>query len=344
VRLTGATLGIGSAVLFGAAMPLSKPLLDHTDAWMLAGLLYLGSGVGLGAYRLVARLPRPQLRRSDVIWLGGAILSGGIVAPVLLMFALARMSASGASLLLNAEGVFTALLAWLVFREHVGRRIAIGMILIAAGAITLSWPTQFEPLDLLPTALVLAACLAWAVDNNLTRRAADLDATWVAATKGLVAGVVNLALALMLGASLPPLGQAGMAMVVGLVTYGISLVLFVLALRQVGTARTGAYFSTAPFIGAILALLMGEQVDVRLAATALLMGFGVWLHLTERHDHEHEHAELEHSHGHVHDEHHRHLHETTESPGKPHVHMHRHERLRHKHPHFPDSHHLHRHD
>lgn len=325
-------------------MPLSKFLLGRTDPWILAGLLYLGSGVGLGAYRVLARLPRPALAPRDLGWIGGAILSGGIVAPVLLMFALGMMKASSTSLLLNAEGVLTALLAWLAFREHIGRRIAFGMVLIALGAITLSWPTRLEPLALLPTALVLAACLAWAIDNNLTRRAAELDATWVAATKGLVAGLVNLALALFAGARLPPLSQATLAMATGLVTYGISLVLFVLALRQVGTARTGAYFSTAPFVGAVLAVLMGEPADPLLLAAALLMGAGVWLHLTERHEHEHQHEPLDHTHEHVHDDHHRHPHDpSVTDSGEPHAHPHRHEPLRHKHPHFPDVHHLHRH-
>ena len=345
VRLSGASQAIGAAVLFGAATPLCKALLGQVDPWMLAGLLYLGSGLGLGAYRLLTRSPRPTMSRQDLGWVAGAVLTGGVVAPVLLMFALGRMDASGASLLLNAEGVFTALLAWLVFREHIGRRVALGMGLIAAGALALNWPRHSQPLALLPAALVLAACLAWAIDNNLTRRAADLDATWVAAAKGLAAGTVNLTLALFAGAHFPSIAQTGLVMVTGLTTYGISLVLFVLALRQLSTARTGAYFSTAPFIGAILALLMGEPADLRLLAAALLMGLGVWLHLTERHEHEHEHEPIEHSHEHVHDEHHRHAHELNEpaADGSPHTHAHRHAVLRHKHPHFPDSHHQHRH-
>ncbi len=331
-------------MLFGGAIPLSKLLLGQTAPWMLAGLLYMGAGLGLGLYRLLTRQARPTLTGKDMGWIGGAILSGGIVAPLLLMFALGMMNASSASLLLNAEGVFTALLAGLVFREHIGRRIAFGMVLIAIGAITLSWPTRGEPLALLPSALVLAACLAWAIDNNFTRRAAELDATWVASTKGLVAGFVNLTLALLAGGSFPPPTLAAFAMATGLVTYGISLVLFVLALRKVGTARTGAYFSTAPFVGALLAVLMGEPADIRLLAAALLMGVGVWLHLTERHDHEHTHEPLEHSHAHSHDDHHRHAHDSTVPGGnQPHVHTHRHEPLRHKHPHYPDAHHLHRH-
>jgi drug/metabolite transporter (DMT)-like permease len=343
MRLNGATLALASATLFGAAMPLSKLLLGGSDPWLLAGLLYLGSGLGLGAYRVIARSPRPSLSARSWFWIGGATAFGGVIAPVLLMFALSRMSASSASLLLNAEGVLTALLAWLVFREHIGRRIAIGMGMITAGAVSLSWPDDTGPVNALPAALLIGACLAWAIDNNLTRRVADLDATWVAATKGLVAGVVNLALAMLLGTALPSMGETGLALLTGLVTYGISLVLFVLALRDLGAARTGAYFSIAPFIGAVLALALGEPPDARLSIAGLLMGFGVWLHLTERHEHEHEHQPLEHSHAHVHDEHHQHEHKAAKGPIEPHTHLHNHAPLRHKHPHFPDAHHQHRH-
>jgi drug/metabolite transporter (DMT)-like permease len=343
MRLNGAIPALASAALFGAAMPLSKLLLGSSDPWLLAGLLYLGSGLGLGAYRVIVRSPRPSLAGRSWLWLGGATAFGGVIAPVLLMFALMRMSASSASLLLNAEGVLTALLAWLVFREHIGKRIAIGMGLIAAGAVSLSWPDHTGPFNWIPTTLVIGACLAWAIDNNLTRRVADLDATWVAATKGLVAGVVNLTLALLLGATLPSTIETSLSLMTGLVTYGISLVLFVLALRQLGTARTGAYFSIAPFIGAVLAMALGEQADARLLVAALLMGLGVWLHLTERHEHEHEHKSLEHSHAHVHDEHHQHEHKLSTDSNKPHAHMHGHTPLRHKHPHFPDAHHQHGH-
>lgn len=342
MRMTGAPLAIGAALLFGAGTPLSKLLLGQSDPWVLAGLLYLGSGVGLAIYRLLAGLPRPDIDRSSLGWTAGAVVSGGVIAPVLLMFALRMTSASSVSLLLNAEGVFTALLAGLVFKEHIGRRIAFGMLLIALGAVVLSWPTQTTPLALLPSVLALAACLAWAIDNNLTRRAADIDATWIAATKGIGSGIVNLALALLLGKRLPAAEMAGLAMLAGLMTYGVSLVMFVLALRQLGTARTGAYFSTAPFVGALLALAMGEPATLTLLAAGLLMGVGVWLHLTERHEHEHEHGALEHTHEHVHDVHHDHPHDSTDDR-EPHVHLHRHAYLRHKHPHFPDSHHQHRH-
>jgi drug/metabolite transporter (DMT)-like permease len=343
MRTTGAVQALGAAVLFGAAMPLCKLLLGEVDPWLLAGLLYFGSGIGLGIYRILVRLPRPTLNRQDLALIGGAIACGGVLAPVLLMFGLGSTTATSASLLLNAEGVFTALLAWLAFREHIGRRIAFGMALIAAGAIALSWPTKAGPWAVMPSVLVLGACLAWAIDNNLTRRVAELDATWIAATKGLTAGTANLSLALMFGSSLPPAQETVLAMSAGLVTYGISLVLFVLALRQLGTARTGAYFSTAPFVGALLAIMIGEQLDAPLLAAAVLMAWGVWLHLTERHEHEHEHELLEHTHEHIHDTHHRHAHDSGQDDREPHIHTHRHERLRHKHPHFPDSHHQHRH-
>jgi drug/metabolite transporter (DMT)-like permease len=323
MRTTGAAQALVAAVLFGAAMPLSKLLLGDVDPWLLAGLLYLGSGIGLGAYRLLARLPRPTLSLRELALVSAAIMSGGVVAPVLLMFGLGSTSASSASLLLNAEGVFTALLAGLAFREHIGRRIAFGMVLIAAGAITLSWPTKAEPWATLPSLLVLGACLAWAIDNNLTRRVAELDATWIAGAKGLTAGSVNLILALVLGASVPSAQKTLLAMSAGLVTYGISLVLFVLALRQLGTARTAAYFSTAPFVGALLAILFGERPDALLGVASLLMAWGVWLHLTEKHEHEHEHEPDEHVHEHVHDAHHQHGHPDG-NDDESHTHSHRH--------------------
>jgi drug/metabolite transporter (DMT)-like permease len=343
LRFNGAAQALGAALLFGAAMPVTKLLVGQVDPWMLAGLLYIGSGLGLGTWRILTRQPWPSLAWKDIGWIAAAIVSGGMVAPVLLVFALARMNASSTSLLLNAEAVFTALLAWLVFREHIGRRIAFGMALIASGAVLLSWPVRGEAPPLAPAVLVLAACMAWAIDNNCTRRAAELDATWLAATKGLVAGLVNLTLALVMGGSLPSLAHMGFAMITGLVTYGLSLVLFVLALRHVGTARTGAYFSTAPFIGTVLALLGGEPADLRLLAAGLLMGIGVWLHLTERHEHEHEHQPMEHAHAHVHDEHHQHTHDELVNPNAPHTHAHGHVSQRHRHPHFPDTHHQHRH-
>ncbi|MEK9803848.1 MAG: DMT family transporter, partial [Curvibacter sp.] len=191
---------------------------------------------------------------------------------------------------------------------------------------------------------IAAACLCWAIDNNLTRRVAASDALFIASTKGLIAGSVNTTLALALGATLPAVQTLGLSLLLGLLGYGLSLVCFVLALRGLGTARTGAYFSTAPFLGAAVALgLLGESATPAFWLAAALMGLGVWLHLSERHEHAHTHEPLEHSHRHVHDEHHQHAHDQAWEGEGPHTHHHRHEALTHKHPHYPDIHHRHRH-
>lgn len=343
LRQAGVPAALVAALLFGAGTPLAKLLLDDVGPWLLAGLLYLGSGLGLLLYRRLCRAPSVRLARDEAPWLAGAILAGGVLAPVLLMLGLAGMPAAGASLLLNAEGVFTALLAWFAFRENVDRRIALGMAAIVAGALVLSWPGEADFAGWGPTLTVLAACLAWAVDNNLTRKLALNDATWIAAIKGLVSGTVNLALAFWLGASLPSVPNLAAAMAVGFLAYGVSLALFVVGLRHLGTARTGAYFSVAPFFGAVLAIALGEAVTLPLLLAGALMAVGVWLHLTERHEHGHEHAGMIHAHAHVHDVHHRHEHDFAWDGGEPHAHPHAHVPLRHEHAHFPDSHHRHRH-
>jgi drug/metabolite transporter (DMT)-like permease len=340
---TGVLAALLSALLFGAGTPLAKLLLDDVGPWLLAGLLYLGAGSGLLLYRQVRRAPRVRLARGEAPWLAGAILAGGVLGPVLLMLGLAKMPASGASLLLNAESVFTALLAWFVFKENVDRRIALGMAAIVAGALVLSWSGDAGFAGVVPTLAVLGACLAWGIDNNLTRKLSLTDATWIAAIKGLVAGTVNLVLAFALGASLPSLPIVGAALVLGFVAYGVSLALFVIGLRHLGTARTGAYFSVAPFFGAGVALALGEAVTVPLLVAGALMAFGVWLHLTERHEHTHGHETRSHTHAHVHDAHHRHDHDFAWSGAEPHEHAHMHVPLRHSHPHFPDSHHRHQH-
>ncbi|HEY1287501.1 MAG TPA: DMT family transporter, partial [Burkholderiales bacterium] len=311
-----------------------------------AGLLYLGSGIGLALLLLLNRSKRARLARVEWGWLAGAVLSGGVLGPVLLMWGLSRMPASGAALLLNAEAVFTALLAWFILRENFDRRIALGMGLIVAGAVVLSWPGAAGFGAAAPALAVLAACLAWAIDNNLTRKVALADARSIAMVKGLVAGATNTALALTLGAQLPAISAAAMAGLLGFAGYGVSLALFVVALRELGTARTGAYFSTAPFAGAALGLvLLHEPLTPGLGVAATLMAWGVWLHLTERHAHPHAHEPVEHTHEHEHehDEHHRHDHAEGIEPGVRHTHQHRHERLVHSHPHYPDSHHRHEH-
>ena len=340
----GVAAALGAALLFGAGTPLAKLLLQDVAPWLLAGLFYLGSGVGLSLFRLLRRAEAVHLAHGEAGWLAGAILAGGVAGPVLLMFGLAGMPASGAALLLNAEGVLTALLAWVVFRENFDHRIALGMAAIAAGAVVLSWPGEARFAGAWPALAVLGACLAWGIDNNLTRKLSLADASWIAAVKGLAAGSVNLVLAFSLGERLPAWPVALAAMGVGFLAYGVSLVLFVVGMRHLGTARTGAYFSVAPFFGAMLALAGGESLTPRLVAAGLLMALGIWLHLTERHEHEHAHRPLEHSHDHVHDAHHLHAHDFPVAPGKKHAHRHHHASMVHSHAHFPDAHHRdHRH-
>jgi drug/metabolite transporter (DMT)-like permease len=344
LRNPGVLAALGAALLFGAGTPLAKALLASVDPWLMAGLLYFGSGIGLLVYRRLRGVPRARLEPGEWPWLTGAVVSGGIVAPVLLMHGLNGMPASGASLLLNAEGVFTALIAWFAFRENFDRRIALGMAAIVAGAVVLSWPGEMRLGALWPSLAVLGACLAWGLDNNLTRRVSLGDATWIAAVKGLGAGVVNLLIAFALGSHLPAPGALAAALLIGLLSYGVSLTLFVLALRGLGTARTGAYFSVAPFFGAVIAIVfLDEPASARLLAAGGLMALGVWLHLTERHSHQHTHEPLEHEHEHEHDEHHRHDHDPPAAPGERHTHRHRHEPLTHSHPHYPDAHHRHDH-
>ncbi|CBY27046.1 DMT family transporter [Yersinia enterocolitica] len=343
LRQPGVLAALTAAVLFGAGTPLAKQLLNTVSPWLLAGLLYLGSGVGLALYRLITRPAAVKLPRNELWWFIGAITAGGIIAPVLLMIGLTGMPASGASLLLNAEGVFTALLAWFAFKENFDRRIALGMIVIVAGAAILSWPGEARFAGLWPTLAILGACFAWGIDNNLTRKVSLTDATWIASVKGLVAGVVNLALAFTLGATLPPLPNLAGALLVGFFAYGVSLALFVIGLRHLGTARTGAYFSIAPFLGAALAVAMGDAVTIPLIVAGLLMAIGIWLHLTEQHEHRHHHDDLLHEHKHLHDEHHQHSHDFPVNADIPHKHPHQHQPMEHSHPHFPDSHHRHKH-
>jgi len=345
LRQPGVLAALGAALLFGAGTPLAKLLLKSVDPWLLAGLLYLGSGLGLTLYRWLARSPRVRLPRGEIVWFAGAIAAGGVAAPVLLMFGLVQMPGSGASLLLNAEGVFTALLAWFVFKENFDRRIALGMLAIVAGAAILAWPEAMRFSGLMPALAILGACFAWGIDNNLTRKVSLNEATWIASVKGLVAGIVNLALAVQLGARMPPALAVAGAMLIGLLAYGASLAMFVVALRHLGTARTGAYFSVAPFCGALLALALREPITPSLVYAGLLMAFGVWLHLSERHHHEHVHESLEHEHEHLHDgdPHHEHQHAFAVETGTRHTHRHRHESLTHAHAHFPDAHHRHDH-
>ena len=341
----GAGFALLSAALFGACTPLAKLLLRDIDPWMLAGVLYLGSGLGLVLVKIVGGVRgEASLRRREWLSLGAAILSGGVVGPVLLMVGLARSTAASTALLLNLEAVFTAVLAWFVFRENFDRRIAAGMVAIVTGGAVLAGGGDPATGGLLGPLAITAACLAWAVDNNLTRKVSLTDPLQIALVKGCVAGTVNVTLALGLGSAWPEPRPLALAALVGFGGYGVSLVLFVVALRHIGAARTGAYFSLAPFFGgAIAVVILREPVTARLVTAGTLMALGVWLHLTERHEHEHMHEELVHEHRHVHDEHHQHAHDGTEPAGEPHSHPHVHTRLRHSHVHFPDPHHRHAH-
>lgn len=345
----GVVYALAAAVLFGASTPAAKLVMDDVAPLLMAGLLYLGSGIGLGAWTLWRVAGHAQRRESrlttrDVPWLLSVVLTGGVAGPALLMWGLARTPASTSSLLLNLEGVLTAALAWFVFHENFDRRIALGMLAIIAGGVLLGWTGTPEPGLPLGVVAIVGACAAWALDNNLTRKISAADPVQIAAVKGLVAGTTNVALALGTGATWPHSGSIVLASGLGLVGYGLSLVLFILGLRHLGSARTGAYFSCTPFVGAVLAMpLLGERPTVSLVAAACLMGVGLWLHLTEKHGHMHVHAPIEHDHWHEHDEHHRHAHVSGEAADGPHAHRHEHELLEHSHPHFPDIHHRHDH-
>jgi drug/metabolite transporter (DMT)-like permease len=352
MSLRTAAPALGAALLFGASTPLAKLLGLDIAPQLLAGLLYLGSGVGL-AVLMLARclLHRGQageevslrIPGKEVPWLAGAIVAGGVLGPVFLMCGLASTEAAAASLLLNVEGVLTVGIAWLVFKENADLHVVLGMAAIVAGGVLLSFQPGTKGLSS-GALLIVAACLCWAVDNNLTRRVSANDALLVACLKGLFAGVTNTGLALALGATMPAGGPLVSTLAVGFSGYGLSLVLFVVALRGLGTARTGAYFSVAPLFGVLISLALWPAVPGwTFWVAAGLMALGVWLHIRERHEHDHTHLSLSHAHPHVHDAHHRHDHPFNWDGAEPHVHPHSHAALAHRHAHFPDVHHRHVH-
>jgi drug/metabolite transporter (DMT)-like permease len=345
----GIWAAMGAAVLFGLSTPLAKFLLTDISPLLLAGLLYTGSGLGLAVLLAIRALTVDRARicfprGATRWWLLGAALFGGALGPYLLMRGLVQIDSASASLTLNLEGVFTALLAWFVFKENFDRRIFAGMALIIAGGVILSLGPAARAGGFLGPLLIAGACLAWAIDNNLTRKASINDAMVIACTKGLIAGPVSIALALNFGASMVAPANALKAGLLGFVCYGLSLTLFIVALRNLGTARTGAYFSLAPFIGALLAAALGAPVTMPLLIAGVFMGFGVWLHLTEHHSHKHKHLPTEHEHSHIHDIHHQHTHLFDWRGDEPHSHVHTHEPIEHAHAHFPDVHHRHEHD
>ena len=344
----GVVAAVAAAALFGLSTPLAKALVGNSSPLLLAGCLYLGSGLGLafvlGVRAVIsgrASIVRP--RGADFVWLFGAITFGGVIGPYLLMYGLQASDSASASLILNLEGVFTALLAWFAFRENFDRRIALGMALIVAGGFALSTGAALRASGFIGPLAIAGACLAWAIDNNLTRKVSANDAMFIACLKGLVAGTISVIIALKFGATPPPAIDLAKAGLLGFVGYGLSLTLFVVRLRDLGTARTGAYFSLAPFLGAALAVGLGAPVTAPLLIAGTLMAGGVWLHLTERHSHRHRHERLSHEHSHTHDVHHQHMHDPGTPAGEPHTHPHVHEPLEHTHEHYPDVHHRHHH-
>jgi drug/metabolite transporter (DMT)-like permease len=345
----GVWAALGAAALFGLSTPLAKILLADMSPMLLAGLLYTGSGVGLAlllGIRAMSRRGNGAIvlpRGMALAWLFGAAFFGGALGPYLLMSGLFKIDSASASLTLNLEGVFTALLAWFVFKENFDRRILLGMALIVAGGAVLSSGAGVRAGGFAGPVLIAGACLAWAIDNNLTRKVSINDAMLIACTKGLVAGPITVAIAVYFGSPTVGALNSFKAGLLGFAGYGLSLTLFVVALRHLGTARTGAYFSLAPFAGAALAVALGAPLTAALLAAGVLMGLGIWLHLTEKHEHAHRHASMQHEHSHTHDAHHQHAHGPEWNGEQPHTHPHVHEPLEHTHAHFPDVHHRHEH-
>lgn len=345
-RPGGLALGLAAAVTFGAGTPFAKRLLDDVGPELLAGLLYLGAFVALSAFRPFRKnTGETPLGRTDLPRLAGVVVSGGVLAPVLLLSGLQRVSGASGSLLLNLEGPFTLVVALAVFREHLGRRSLAGAVAIFGGAALLTAGGSAGSDTIVGVLLVASAPLLWAVDNNLTQSLTDRDPFAIVLVKSGVAAAVNIGISLAVGTGrVPPVGVLSAALLLGAVSYGVSVVLDAYALRELGAARESAIFATAPFIGVALAV---PVLDHRLTAgeivAGLVMAGGVALLVRDRHDHEHTHAPLVHEHRHVHDEHHRHEHDHAEDATEPHSHLHRHDPLTHAHAHASDAHHRHEH-
>ncbi len=339
---SGAAAGLAGALLFGVSTPVAKMILPGVGPFAMAGLLYLGAGLGLVLLGPAIGRRGTPLRRADAPLLAVMVAAGGVAAPFLLMIGLARLEGTAASLLLNLEAPFTILLAVALFGDSLSRRDSAGALAIVAGGVLLSAPAGSSRLDLAGTAAIAGACLGWAVDNNLSQRLALRDPVALVKVKSFAAAAVSLGIAFASGEALPSPPSVAAALATGLAGYGASIVLHVLAIRALGTARQAALFATAPFAGAIAAVpLLGERLSLREVAAGAAMAAGVAAILSARHGHEHAHEALEHEHVHVHDEHHRHEHEGPVE--EPHSHVHVHAPLAHDHPHLPDAHHRHGH-
>jgi len=339
----GVLFGLGAAVSFGISAPLAKVLLDDVRPQMLAGLLYVGAFVALS---LVGRRSRSEarLRRADAPRMAAMIVAGGVVAPVLLLLGLDRVTGVTGSLLLNLEGPFTILVGVALFREHLPRQALAGAFVVFAGAFLLGLETGDAQADWIGVLLIASACAAWAIDNNLTQSLTVRDPRSIVRVKTGVAGTVNVVLAIAIGEGLPGVELLLAVLALGAVSYGLSVYLDALALRNLGAAREAAVFAVAPFAGALLApLVLPESLGPRELAAGALMACGVALLLNERHQHLHRHQPIDHDHSHVHDAHHQHAHTAEGSPDEPHSHQHHHDAITHSHPHVSDVHHRHSH-
>lgn len=338
-----------AAALFGLSAPAAKLLLGKIEPVTLAALLYLGCGFGLMALKVLQRAAglrwarEASLTRTDLGWLSGATLVGGVAAPIVMMVSLRRTTAATASLLLNFESIATVLIAAVLFKEAVGRRVWAAVAFVALAAVLLSVEPGGRWVVSLSSLGVLLACVLWGLDNNFTQRISGKDPLVSAMIKGIVAGIVTLALSRIAGDQLPGLLPSLGALALGFVSYGLSIYLFILSLRGLGAARTGALFGTAPFIGVAGSLILfGMAITWQFMLAFPLMVAGAYLLLSEQHGHRHAHEEFEHAHAHAHDEHHQHNHDETPT-GKVHAHLHKHPVLTHVHSHTPDIHHRHDH-
>ena len=341
----GTFVALLAALAFGVTTPFIQGFGRGAGPFVTAALLYLGALVGSAAWphgasgRREAAVGRRHLPRLFVVALLGAAL-----APTLFAWGLQRVPATYGSLLLNGEAIFTVGLAALVHHEHVGPRVgAAALLMSAGGAVTVFGASSSGAVGLLGALAVAGAVLCWALDNVLTRPFADLDPAAVVRVKALCGAALTGALGAAFGEHLPGLRQAGGLLLCGATGYGLSLRLYLLAQRRIGAGRTGSVFAVAPFVGALVAILLGRgALDAATAIAAALFVAGVALHATERHRHEHSHEALAHDHAHSHDDgHHDHAHEVP--PDGPHAHPHVHEARTHTHPHGPDAHHRHAH-
>jgi drug/metabolite transporter (DMT)-like permease len=341
--LRGPLLGLAAAISFGASAPVAKLLLPSIGPLSLAGLLYLGAGIALTVYRLLAgRGSEAAIQRSDLWLVIGIVLTGGVFGPILMLVGLEESLGLTGALLLNLEAPFTIMIAVLFFREHLGARESLGAVLVIIGAASLAWSPDQIQVNFRGSMAIAGACMSWAIDNNLTQRLSLRDPISIVQVKTLSAGALTTVIALLAGHELPSLSLLAPALLLGSVSYGLSIVLDVHALRSIGAAREAIFFSTAPFAGALLAIpLLGERPSWLHGVASLVMIGGVSLLLRSKHAHEHAHEELVHDHQHVHDAHHQHEHDGPIT--EPHAHPHRHPPMRHSHPHVSDLHHRHSH-